>query len=494
MRSSTSRGLGALLLSLADCTSDLGACDEAEARRIVFTDDEAGSPAYAGQALIHQSCGEGAFCHSPDIPAADRYGAPAGLDFDLSLATDAPSVERLRRGQLELYRHRELAMRTVERGTMPPSGVGREVVDAATRYRNLPAIDTPEGRAILRNWLACGAPVVERTAEDRPADVAPVGTVVPPAPRGDCVDGEVACASGCTDLSTDPGSCGACGLACTSGASCAGGLCSGCREGLATCADGCVDVTSDGRNCGSCGTVCGNGEVCARGVCSSEGCPAGTTACEGSCVDLQTNAASCGECGRACAAGDTCVAGTCDCGDTTSDPTNCGACGNVCEPGLACVSGRCECAAGTTLCDGACTDTSRDSANCAGCGTRCGAGESCAGGVCQRCGEGVSFAADVQPIFTASCGGSTCHSGARPSAGLDLTAGRAHGALVGVAAFQCASRLRVAPGDPDGSYLMAKLLGVDMCRGNRMPKAEESLTAEELDLVRDWICGGARND
>ncbi|MEZ4250764.1 MAG: hypothetical protein R3B99_21255 [Polyangiales bacterium] len=51
-----------------------------------------------------------------------------------------------------------------------------------------------------------------------------------------------------------------------------------------------------------------------------------------------------------------------------------------------------------------------------------------------------------------------------------------------------------ARGDPDGSYLMAKLLGVGMCRGNRMPKADQPLSTAQLDLVRDWICGGARND
>lgn len=37
---------------------------------------------------------------------------------------------------------------------------------------------------------------------------------------------------------------------------------------------------------------------------------------------------------------------------------------------------------------------------------------------------------------------------------------------------------------------MAKLLGLGMCRGNLVPKADQA----QLDLVRHGICGGARND
>jgi len=50
-------------------------------------------------------------------------------------------------------------------------------------YRDLPEIDTPEGQDILRNWLSCGAPVVERVRADRPMGTEPVGAIVSPMPE-----------------------------------------------------------------------------------------------------------------------------------------------------------------------------------------------------------------------------------------------------------------------------------------------------------------------
>ena len=56
-----------------------GACDDEAARAVVY--DAAGRAMYAGQAILTGSCaGGGNFCHSSS--ALDRYGVPAGLDFD----------------------------------------------------------------------------------------------------------------------------------------------------------------------------------------------------------------------------------------------------------------------------------------------------------------------------------------------------------------------------------------------------------------------------
>jgi hypothetical protein len=79
-----------------------------------------------------------------------------------------------------------------------------------------------------------------------------------------------------------------------------------------------------------------------------------------------------------------------------------------------------------------------------------------------------------------------------PQASLDLSSGAAYGNLVNVPSSQCSpSRLRVMPGDPGRSYLMNKLMGVNLCTGSQMPKAGTSLSSGELQSIGAWICGGA---
>jgi len=110
----------------------------------------------------------------------------------------------------------------------------------------------------------------------------------------------------------------------------------------------------------------------------------------------------------------------------------------------------------------------------------------------EDCGAVVSFAGDVQPIFTASCAKQGCHTNQRPSAGLSLASGTSYQALVGVMS-SCAGRVQVRPGNPAESYLMDKLLGTNMCSGSQMPKAG-GLASGQLDTVRRWICQGALNN
>lgn len=60
-------------------------------------------------------------------------------------------------------------------------------------------------------------------------------------------------------------------------------------------------------------------------------------------------------------------------------------------------------------------------------------------------------------------------------------------------AFQAPALARVAPGDPDASYLWLKLEGRQDevgGLGERMP-ADGALDAEQLELVRAWIAAGA---
>lgn len=98
---------------------------------------------------------------------------------------------------------------------------------------------------------------------------------------------------------------------------------------------------------------------------------------------------------------------------------------------------------------------------------------------------------DVQNrVFNASC---VMHHGATALGGLDLRAPQSHGNLVNVASSQGIPL--VLPGNPDGSYLVHKLEGRSTIAGGRMPAGgAPPLSADLIQLVRDWIQAGAPNN
>jgi len=99
----------------------------------------------------------------------------------------------------------------------------------------------------------------------------------------------------------------------------------------------------------------------------------------------------------------------------------------------------------------------------------------------------VSFAADVQPILTASCATAPCHAGTTPSAGMDLSAGNARAALIGVNSPNYGI-VRVVPGNSAQSLLWLKLS--DDPPGAAMPLTG-SITEQERLTIRAWIDEGA---
>jgi hypothetical protein len=102
----------------------------------------------------------------------------------------------------------------------------------------------------------------------------------------------------------------------------------------------------------------------------------------------------------------------------------------------------------------------------------------------------VRFARDVEPILMSACSGEFCH-------GMHMTsASRAYAFLLHETAFECDDpRPLVAPGDPDRSYVIDKVLGKNLCAGHPMPRGlENRLSAEEVRTLTDWICEGAPND
>jgi cysteine-rich repeat protein len=109
----------------------------------------------------------------------------------------------------------------------------------------------------------------------------------------------------------------------------------------------------------------------------------------------------------------------------------------------------------------------------------------------------LSYADDVEPIFTATCVDS-CHApnglggpgGLFPTSQLDLSPGAGYEALVGTPSLQLTSMSLVGE-SADESYLWLKVTG-GAGEGDQMPSGgADPLSSEALDIVRRWIESGA---
>jgi hypothetical protein len=105
--------------------------------------------------------------------------------------------------------------------------------------------------------------------------------------------------------------------------------------------------------------------------------------------------------------------------------------------------------------------------------------------------QAVDYATQIQPIWNASCTDNACHDATQPSEGLNLTPAASRAEL-NANSGQCGAYKLVEPGQPERSYLVFKLQGSGPCLiGTKMPKANQSLPAAQIQLVRDWIFNGA---
>ncbi|MFQ5866326.1 MAG: c-type cytochrome [bacterium] len=115
------------------------------------------------------------------------------------------------------------------------------------------------------------------------------------------------------------------------------------------------------------------------------------------------------------------------------------------------------------------------------------------------------FAARIQPIFDTNC--IRCHApggvgftrtGGSQNNGLDLTRGNSHSRLVNQPTFEAPDvepKLRVRPGDPEGSYIIQKISSATPKFGKRMPfDGPPFLSQNEIQLIRNWVTQGAPND
>jgi hypothetical protein len=105
----------------------------------------------------------------------------------------------------------------------------------------------------------------------------------------------------------------------------------------------------------------------------------------------------------------------------------------------------------------------------------------------------ATFSRVVQEVFLPSCALGGCHLSPAPQANLSLEPGEAYEQLVNRPSTQRPQLLRVAPYDPEGSYLVKKLRGDPDIVGSPMP-ATGTLSSQARQLVIDWVRRGAPRD
>ena len=108
-------------------------------------------------------------------------------------------------------------------------------------------------------------------------------------------------------------------------------------------------------------------------------------------------------------------------------------------------------------------------------------------------GFGPNFSEIQANIFVPNCATTGCHLGAGAPQGLRLDDANSHGMLVGVPSSESGSKLRVAPGDADKSYLIQKLEGTASV-GAQMPLNAPPIEQASIDVIRQWITDGAIDD
>jgi hypothetical protein len=95
--------------------------------------------------------------------------------------------------------------------------------------------------------------------------------------------------------------------------------------------------------------------------------------------------------------------------------------------------------------------------------------------------------AAAQAIFDRACVG--CHSGSVPQGGLDLSANGLLGRVVNQHSTQCSTttKVLVAPGDPDHSFLIETVADPMPTCAIRMPQIGGPLSETDIATLRDWI-------
>lgn len=106
---------------------------------------------------------------------------------------------------------------------------------------------------------------------------------------------------------------------------------------------------------------------------------------------------------------------------------------------------------------------------------------------------GPTFSQIQANVFTPTCATTGCHFGAGAPEGLRLDDASSFGLLVSIPSGEESAILRVAPGDPDNSYLIQKLEGT-ASSGQQMPLNAPALSSGTINVIRQWISDGAIDD
>ncbi len=107
-----------------------------------------------------------------------------------------------------------------------------------------------------------------------------------------------------------------------------------------------------------------------------------------------------------------------------------------------------------------------------------------------------TFTSIQEAIFTGrGCSSGGCHSGSRPTGGMNLSAGNSFANTVGKPASSSALK-RIEPGDANNSYLYRKVSaktnpGSFTISGSPMPFNRPALSAAQLAALAAWIDAGA---
>jgi len=108
----------------------------------------------------------------------------------------------------------------------------------------------------------------------------------------------------------------------------------------------------------------------------------------------------------------------------------------------------------------------------------------------------VSYVHDIVPLFAPSkynCTDVGCHASNLPGATEYRMS--TYSELFDIAnGARQKGMCEIRPGDPDNSYVIWKVEGHSGIQGARMPKDRTQMSATDIQLLRQWILEGARNN
>lgn len=107
----------------------------------------------------------------------------------------------------------------------------------------------------------------------------------------------------------------------------------------------------------------------------------------------------------------------------------------------------------------------------------------------------VSFKKDLVPLLKRRC--AACHITGNEPGKMALVPKRAYEFIVDVDSVEVAGMKRVAPGDPEASYLFHKIAGTHLDVGGsgvRMPFHQGPLPEKDIEAFKLWIQQGAQNN